>query len=156
MKSLLPIIIRYKTPNDDALIHSAWVTNMHSALPNSYIPWETFCQYQDQLIEDIFQVSNTLVACLIDDPTTVISFLTYSNLKDNLIIHFGYTKNKFRNNKIMSDLLETADVDYKNKIIPVTNISKTYNSLSKKYTLIYNPYLIKLLQQIKETYVTNT
>ena len=145
----MPILIRLMNDEDKNFIHSTWTTNMYSAKPHSFSAWSLFCKHQDDLIEDIFTISKTLVACLAEDPETILGYLTYSYM-DTLIVHFGYIKNNFRKNKIMSDLLEAADPQYKKKLIIFTQTTKSYSSLAEKYTITYDPWCIDMLLTIKE------
>jgi hypothetical protein len=154
-------MIRYKVASDNNFIHSTWCTNLHSKpkphteellLPTTFIPWNIFCLNQNQIIDELETISNTLIYCIAEDPDVILGYLCYSHLKDNLIIHFGFVKDKFRNNHIMSELLKAADEDYKSKLITLTHVSKMYGSLGKKFSLIYDPYIISKLQTLyKET-----
>ena len=150
MKSLLPITIRLKLPTDKDFIYSSWIKNMWSAKPYSFIQWSLFCNHQAKLIDQLDSVSNTLVACLAEDPDILLGYLTYSLFNNKLIIHYGNVKQAYRNNHIMDDLISTVDPNWRQLLIPVTNISKTYDSLSNKFKLTYDPYVINLLLQIKE------
>jgi hypothetical protein len=148
MQSLLPITIREKTIKDDPFIHSTWVTSLHSGKPHCFTPWDSFCLSQNKLIDDIDHVSKTLIACLSEDQEVILGYLTYSHINEIFIIHFGYVKNKFRKNKIMNDLLEIADNQYKNKLICITNYTKSYESLNQRYSIIYDPNVINTLKEI--------
>ena len=143
-------MIRFKCSSDEEFIHSTWITNLHSAKPYSFTPWNIFCTNQNDIIDNLQPISNTLIYCIAEDPNLILGYLCYSHLQDNLIVHFGYVKEKFRNNKIMSELLYNADHNYKNKLITLTHATKMYVSLSKKFTTTFDPYIINKLQILNE------
>lgn len=148
MNSLIPIIVRFKVPEDENFIYSSWIKSMYPVFPNNKMTWETFNNYKSEEITEIFSISNTLIACLSEDPSIIIAYLSYSKLNDQFIIHYGYVKEKFRHNKIMNDLLETANPNYKDDLMTFTNLGKTYDQISKSYFTTYNPFLLDLLKDI--------
>lgn len=150
MKSLLPILIRLKTENDDNFVCSTWIRNQYASLPYNFMTWNVFKDNKCQEIEEIFTVSQTLIACLSDDPETILGFLTYSTLNSQFIIHYAYVKQAYRKNKIMTDLLETAIPKYEQELLVCSNINQSYPYLKKHLQLTYNPYVVKLLKEINE------
>ena len=150
MKSLLPITIRLKTEADESFIYKSWIQNMYDSIPNCFMTWKIFNNNKSLEITDIFTVSYTLVACLADDPDTILGFLTYSTLNEQFIIHYAYVKQAYRKNKIMTDLLETAIPKYEQELLVCSNINQSYPYLKKHLQLTYNPYVVKLLKEINE------
>jgi hypothetical protein len=150
MKSLLPIVIREKTDDDNNFIYSSWTKNLYSAPPYSFIPWSLFCKNQIDLINHLFSISTTLIACLEEDPSILLGYLTYSTFKNQIIIHYGNVKQAYRKNYIMDDLLSSIEPNWRKHLLVLTAFSKTYPYLREKFSLTYDPYIINLLGEMHE------
>jgi hypothetical protein len=103
----LPIDIRLGTTNDLSFILSSWTIATHHIYPNQYSFHfnENFNNYLRHLINQ----SVILIAHLPDQPQEILSYLVYTSFRNNLVIHFAYTKLHARRQKIVSRLIQFSN-----------------------------------------------
>lgn len=92
-----------------------------------------FNEYR-QILDRVLEDSTTNVACLKDDPSVILGYITF---EPGNIIHYCFIKEAFRGFKIAKSLVLSAVTDVKAKFT-ITHMTKNIESLDK----IYNPFIL--------------
>lgn len=145
---MIPITIRAAVEDDLHFIYNSFLLTTRDALPASLIPKDIFFHNKPKEVDDILEVSNTIIACQPDSEDIIYSYLIYSILNDNLIIHLVYTKAAFRKLGVAKRLIESIVPGFQDNIIITTQISKSLLAMKKKYKIIYDPYCLNILKGI--------
>ena len=107
---MLETTIRLGMTDDLPFVLSSWTTCMRHIYPNQYV-----FHFQEDFhhhISNILSKSILLISCLSSDPNEIISYLIYSSFKENMVIHFGYTKLDARGAGILHSLIEYANPNH--------------------------------------------
>lgn len=142
----LDLLFRDKIEEDESFIYSSQIKNLYDSYPHSNCKWGLFNDNQSLLIKKLFTISNTIIACLPDEPDIIIGYLMYNNLDHNLIVHYEYVKQAYRGNGVGNDLLTKASAFYREHLIVYSQINNMYPILKKKHqNITYDPFIIQLL-----------
>lgn len=149
----LPWQIRKAMPADIPFIYSSWLKSFKygSTLGKSMRKGIFFEQYRE-VIDLILSDSQVVIACLKDSPEVILSYLVYESysMNSNYIIHYAFTKESFRNMKIVNSLVE-----HMGEIKPIVYTHSTLmleellQIVDKQVTMTYNPILL-YKKEVKE------
>lgn len=139
----LPITIRIGMISDNEFILDSWIKIARHTYPYKYEFdfSKTFVPHVWKILDN----SSILVAHLESDSDEIISYLIYTRFKNNLVVHFSYTKVDARNQNIMTRLIDFANLEHHSPVI-FTHPPKNENimiKLCKKY--IYDPSIMEML-----------
>ncbi len=138
----LPIALRPATQEDTGYLYKTWLIDFHKTYPANFIPSSIYVPHQTGIIDTIISNSTISVACIDDEPNTIVGYLVYQIMdENNIIIHWAQTKGIFRRMGVMNTLLN--DLQAKNKNLICTHIFNLYKEFKDKYHLIYDPTLLK-------------
>ena len=128
---------------DEDFIYHAWLNALwHGKYNSQSIPQSLFYASYRKRINRILANSDVRIACLLDDPAIILSFVVYQRQHDELtpIVHWIYTKHDFRNHSIATDLLRNIGIEKGSEVI-VTAFNWRV-SKNKSYRVIHNPFLL--------------
>ncbi len=140
MSQRLPIRVRPASVDDVPFICSSWLKSYRGADAVKDVPSRTYYYYQHRVLEELLPRSVTLVACLEDDPNTIVGYLTYEVVDTALVVHWLYLKHTFRRMGIAKELLKLAADAEKPPAIFYTHYTRACLWAPKEFS--YNPYLV--------------
>ena len=142
----LNIAIRLAEKTDLPFILDSWTQCMKHMYPNQYA-LDFSKNYQNDHLKPLIEKSGSVIAHLEDEANEIISFLVFGSFKDNLIVHYAYTKVDARKQGIINQLIEFASVGATKQSIIFTHAAKNENTmmaLMKKY--IYDPSILRIMK----------
>ncbi len=138
----LPIAIRPALADDFPYILKTWSIDYHKVYPINNIPNSIYVPAQTAIIKKLVQRSECIIACIDDEPTTIVGYLIYQPVNDlNIVVHWGQTKGIFRRMGVLKTLLDSLQTQNKNIIC--THIFSLFKELKDRYNLIYDPTLLQ-------------
>jgi hypothetical protein len=138
----LPITIRPAVPEDIGFILSTWSREYHKTYPFNFIPNAIYVPHQTKLIHAIISTTPVNVACIEDDPNTIVGFICgVPHDQRNVILHYAVVKGIFRRLGVFQQMLST--LDHKDKNIICTHMFNLFKTLKNKYSFIYDPTLLE-------------
>lgn len=138
----LPIAIRPANADDYGYILKTWSVDFHKNYPTVHIPNSIYFPHQAKKIESIMKKYGALVACIDDEPNTIVGYLVSQPVNDgNVVIHWAQTKGIFRRMGVLTTLLKSIGAQDKNIIC--THTFNLFKELKDKYHLIYDPTLLE-------------
>lgn len=138
----LPIAIRPATSDDYGYILKTWSVDFHKNYPTTHIPNSIYFPHQAQIINAIINQHGATVACIDDEPNTIVGYLVSQPVNDtNVIVHWAQTKGIFRRMGVLTTLLKNLEVQNKNIIC--THAFPLFKDLKEKHHLIYDPTLLE-------------
>lgn len=140
--SELPIAFRPANSGDLDYIYKTWFMEFRKTHPNNHMPSKVYLDYQGPMIHKCLHDAPTIIACMDDEPTQIIGYLTAKPLHgDSILIHYGFVKNWARRMEVMKQLLN--QFNYEGKSLVCTHFFKLFPDLKEKYKLIYDPTLLQ-------------
>lgn len=127
--------IRGFQPGDENLIISNFLKGVYYGDSwFSQIPKAIFMKHYRAVIETLLAKGSIYIACLKDDPNTILGFSILS--EDHLHIHYVYVKKRFRNHGIARSLVPKYPIS----VSHLTALGKIL--LAKFPDTIFNPFNI--------------
>jgi hypothetical protein len=130
------IKIREYVPEDRNFILATFLRGMYYGESiYSLMEKRSFMDFYKNIVNQLIDSKNTniLVACLKDDPNTV---LGYSVVSLPNVVHYVFVKKNWRSIGIARDLLPKS-------VNTVTHLTKAGMAIMKKNNLIFNPFLLR-------------
>lgn len=129
---------RQALPQDIPFIYSSWLKSYkHDSDFAKTIRTGIFFDNYREVLDDILERADVIVACLPNDKDIIIGYLVY----EAHAIHYSFVKESFRNLGVARSMFKEI---YKTLLLPVsyTHITNTAKPFSKSYDFIYNPILL--------------
>lgn len=130
----------YNKSNDENLIYSSWLHSARCRCDFVKLPNSVFFPNYKRLIGAVLENNQVLVACHKDDPSHVIGYIIFRKEGEGKILYFAYTKFTYRKLGVFKRLLHEA-FGAEGGIIFTTHRSQLIDDISKRYELVYNPFL---------------
>ena len=135
--------LRWATQSDYPFIANSYLKSYRSApAAKAMINDVYFPEYKARL-EAMVASGSVLVACATDDPDQILGYLIFTELAGHTLLHYVYVKYPFRQHGIASNLIATAKPDFNKTHTVVTHQPKSWQEVSNKYQLVYNPALVR-------------
>lgn len=119
--------------NDHAFIYSSWLRSLYYG--DSWvacIPKSIFMTNYHNIIEKLLSVSTIKIACLKEDPNTILAYAVLSN--DESCIHYAYCKKPWRKIGLIKGLI----TDKTTVATELTDIGRSY--IKNHSNMIFNPF----------------
>lgn len=127
--------------SDKAFVFNSWLKSYrNSSFAKSMIN-EVYFTFHAKLIEQALVSSQVIVAASTVDQTQVYGWIVFRQLDEDTIVHYVYVKFPYRKFGLGEQLLRFASPDAEKYTI-ITHEPRNFELLSKKFNLVYNPYLI--------------
>lgn len=131
-----PWAIRDYKKEDEAFVTSCFLRGVYYGFDTGFrfelVPKDVFMQAYKPVINTFIVAANVKIACLKEDPDTIIGYSILSN--DFQTIHWVYVKKKWRNMGIAKSLLPQFPIS-------VTHLTKIGLSLLPKFPgCVFNPF----------------
>lgn len=138
----LPVSIRLANSDDLGYVIATWSRDYHKVHPINFIPNNIYIPNQTKLINNIISKTQIYVACIEDEPNTIVGYMVAKPYdKDNIILHWMNVKGIFRRVGVAKILLSTFD--YNNKNIICSHYFDLFKKLKDRYNLVYDPTLLE-------------
>jgi hypothetical protein len=139
----MDVKLRSLNPDTDVeFLLSSWLKSYKNSEFAREIPKAIYYKCHQNLIATILKAPDTAVAMLVNknDEDQILGYIVHD--KKQPIIHYVYMKRMFRNLKLAKFMLDQVKSIYK-KDLPImcTHKGKNWSKLSKKFNLLYTPYL---------------
>lgn len=134
--------IRHATEGDVPFIFNSWLKTLRKAPAKFKIENPIFFESEHLKIEGLLTKSSVVIACSIDDPTQIFSYMCYEEVDGVLVVHMAYTKEPYRKLGMLNALL--THVGWRPAVACCyTNRTKHTDifDASEKYRVVYHPYL---------------
>lgn len=134
--------IRLATQDDLTFIISSWTKAMYDLYPHKYAL--DFTSHYHRYLNNLLNKSLVAVSCWDESPQDIVGYLVYTSFRNELIVHYAYTKLDDRKKGILKDLLAFANPMGAPIIFthPAKN-EKVMQYFVSKY--IYDPALLSLI-----------
>lgn len=140
----LPVIVRPANQDDYGYLLASFTRELHKVIPYNFIPNPIFFPYYTKLLNLLLSKSQTLVACIDDNPNDIVGYLIAQPYnQDNIILHWCQTKAIFRRLGVAQVLLESFDHDYQKKNLVCSHYFNLFKQLKNKYNLIFDPTILE-------------
>lgn len=141
------IRLRPATESDVAFIFNSWLRCFrYSSFASMSNP--VYFQAHHKVIEAILKRSQVIVACDDKDVSHIFSYGVAEQIDGQLVVHFIYTKDKYRKLGIGLTVLEA--LGYKpGSTYLYTHKTHQAERLEKKHGLVYHPYLALCPELVK-------
>jgi hypothetical protein len=129
------IMVRMAKPGDIGFIKRTWLYSYYNGNTDMQrVEKDDFMEHYNVVLNKILTSPNTIVkvACLCDDPDTIISFSAVEYFGENKVLHFVYTKKLWRGNKIHDQIIPEDLSHY-------SHITRQYLKIKPKH-LKFNPF----------------
>lgn len=140
---LSKVKLREIEPEQDLnFILSTWLKSYKQSEFALHIPNQIYYPHQQKLIESIIthEHNRITILCNSEDPAQIIGYIVYS-IK-HPIIYYTYIKHAFRKFGFGKFLFSAvSNIHPEAESIKVTHKPKRWVKTSKKYKLVYNPYI---------------
>lgn len=140
--------VKFRPMNPEAdlnFILSAWLQSYKTSEFAHHIPKNVYYPHHQELISQILlkETNHTMVACDPIDSSLILGFITFSTKAP--IIFYCYVKHSFRKfglgSALMDHVLATVKVP-ESDFVMVTHKPKRWSSLTRRWKLVYNPYIV--------------
>jgi hypothetical protein len=135
----LQTLIREATPSDINFILNSWLKSYRCHEDMTRMSNEDYYKYYKAHIVELLQKSGIKISCEQDDHNFIYGYICYDLLKDNLIIHYIYTRYSHRKLGIANGLISSLD----KKELWCTSANRIFDELKAKYKIQYNPYIVR-------------
>lgn len=137
------IDIRLATENDEPFIYRSWLVGYKSAKPNHKIRNSVYFENQKKIIRNILARASTIVACDINDSTNCYGYLCSEIYPESVVLHWVYTKYRFRHFGIADTLLNFVLEQEPKAQLYASHIGNNnyVDRIVAKHDAIYDPQL---------------
>jgi hypothetical protein len=150
------IIIRLGCDKDLSFIYHSWLNSFYKSFFIQNYKHHTFNDKVEMLalknafmashrkkISGLLQRSNIHMLHPLGQPDDLIGYAVFEAAKDGLLLHYIYLKNIFRQMGIGSAFFSSIVQNFANgKNLVATHDTRYLPMISKKWNLIFNPYLL--------------
>lgn len=98
---------------------------------------------QTRILEKLLQTAEVVVACNPDKEDDIYGYAIVEGSKSRPVVHYVYIKQAFRRQKLAQRILHACFNQFNVQATIITHKPKYYRELSRKFKLIYDPYVIK-------------
>jgi len=130
----MDIHLRDMRDEDTSLVFNSWLKSYRSQTEGRAMTNTTFYEGHTKVIDKILGSAAVKLAVDPEDTNEVYGFICYQGD----ILHYAYTKHRYRGLGILSYLLES--VGGRSKFTTVTHLPRNWGEVSRKYNIIFNPY----------------
>ncbi len=135
--------------DDVALVTNSWLMSYRDSCHVWGVPDQSYFWCEHKILESLIPRSAVVMACLEDDPNTILGWIAYEMASNCMVLHYLYVKKPFRGMKIAQRLFqEVYEIEGKPPVVVFTARTKHSWSLWEKKLRhstspmwVYNPYL---------------
>lgn len=135
---MTPFHIRSVAPSDMNFIYSSW---LKSAQEDVGGPKTQFFETYRDHVKSLIERSEILVACDKTDPDFVHGYIVFQKIDDVFLLHWAYTKARFRKMHVMTGLLKSAFPNFGAEEMVITYRNDKRPKMFQKLKTIYKPNL---------------
>ncbi len=141
-KSILgQIRIRRATDGDVPFIFNSWLKSYRNSWFAKLVLNPIYFDQHHKILERLAKTSEILVACNNEDIGQIYGYICAEKIDGVFVLHYCYVKHTFRGMGIAKELLNVFDHKLGDAAF-YTHHTRIAESLSPKYSMIYNPYLL--------------
>lgn len=132
--------LRPATEGDVPFIFNSWLRCYRHSQNTRGCENPVYFAQHHKLLEGLCKQSEVIIACNVEDVTQIYGYIAHEKVEDVDVVHFLYIKEIYRKFGVANMLLDAVKIT---KSTPVFYTHRTFisESLEKKFTMIYNPYL---------------
>jgi ribosomal protein S18 acetylase RimI-like enzyme len=138
------LCLRPAQNSDASFIFNSWLRSHETSPFARFIPKKVYYEFQKDIVQKILDQSLVLIAAANDDSDHILGYLVYSITDEKLYVHYSYVKQVYRQMGIATSMFKRLfDGLGDDQIAIATHATTYYPYLSRKFKMIYNPYLIE-------------
>ena len=138
---MIPIAYRANVANDFPFVYQTFVEGAKTYTYSLMVGKIYYRRYKP-IVKNILLRSKVLVACLPDDPNTIVGYIIYEYLDNIPIIHWVHTRKMFQKQGIAKELCKLINKDFGDTLTMSSHVCKDFYELRKKFNLGFDPFLI--------------
>lgn len=135
--------LRWATQSDYPFIANSYLKSYRCAPAAKAMINDVYYPEYKARLEAMVASGSVLVACASDDADQILGYLLFTELAGQAVLHYVYVKYPFRQHGIATALVLAAKPNFGTPYTVVTHQPKSWQAVSEKYKLVYNPALIR-------------
>lgn len=138
----IPHVIRPAEEGDLNFIRSSWLRTYATSNFRRYMTREVYYTGHGELVDDILQRCNALIAANPEDPSQIYAYIVFELYGDVLVLHFVYVKDVYRKLGFCGKLISLLQSGAKSRVTISSHANECFRFIDKKYNVLYNPYFL--------------